>query len=61
MKRCRFLAMEAEIRAILTDAVAEPVEEGLVHALMHRFAELGGVDLDISPRREPARAANFSE
>ena len=54
-------SMEAEIRAILTDAVAEPEEQGLVRALMHRFAELGGVNLDLPPRHEPARAADFSE
>jgi antitoxin FitA len=51
-------SMEAEMRAILTEAVREPGdEEGLVSALMHRFAELGGVELEIPPRTVRPRAA----
>lgn len=46
-------SMEAEMRAILTDAVSEPDEgAGLFQALLDCFGKLGGVDLDI-----PARAA----
>jgi len=53
-------SMEAEIRVILTDAVAEPGEvPGLLQALTDRFAELGGVELDLPPRSTPARAAGF--
>ena len=53
--------MEAEIRAILTDAVSEPGEvPGLLDAILDRFGELGGVELDIPPRADPARAADFS-
>lgn len=53
-------SMEAEIRVILTNAVAEPGEApGLLQALTDRFAELGGVELDLPPRATPARAAEF--
>ena len=53
-------SMEAEVRAILTDAVTEPDEEsGLVFALLDRFGGLGGVDLDIPPRETQVRAADF--
>jgi plasmid stability protein len=45
-------SMEAEIRAILTDAVSEPGEDtGLFHALLDRFGELGGVELEIPAAR----------
>ncbi len=53
-------SMEAEARAILTDAVREPGEaEGLFPALLHRFSELGGVDLELPPRTATPRAAHF--
>jgi plasmid stability protein len=53
-------SMEAEIRAILTDAVSEPGEvPGLLDAILDRFGELGGVELDIPPRADRARAADF--
>lgn len=53
-------SMEAEVRAILTEAVAEPgPTEGLFSAIMDRLGALGGVDLDIPPRTTPPRAANF--
>ena len=53
-------SMEAEVRAILTDAVTEPDDErGLVGALLDRFGELGGVDLDIPARATEVRAADF--
>jgi plasmid stability protein len=53
-------SMEAEARAILADAVAEPGEgPGLFQALMDRFSELGGVELDLPRRATSARAAEF--
>ena len=53
-------SMEAEVRAILADAVAEPDEApGLFQALIDRFGELGGVELDLPPRATPARSAEF--
>ena len=52
--------MEAEVRAILTDAVAEPGESpDLFHTLMDRFGELGGVELELPPRATRPRAADF--
>jgi plasmid stability protein len=52
--------MEAEVRAILTDAVAEPREApSMFHALMGRFGELGGVELELPPRATRPRAAEF--
>lgn len=54
-------SMEAEARAILTEAVREPADSaGLFTALLDRFATLGGVDLDLPGRTEPARAADFT-
>lgn len=50
-------SMEAEMRAILTEAVSEPGEDtGLVPALMDWFGELGGVELDIPARASGPRA-----
>jgi plasmid stability protein len=50
-------SMEAEMRAILTAAVRDDSTQGLFSALVDRFAELGGVELDLPPRATPARAA----
>jgi antitoxin FitA len=49
-------SMEAEIRAILEDAVREPGQDGLAAALLSRFAEVGGVELDLPTRATPVRA-----
>lgn len=54
-------SMEAEVRAILADAVSEQDQsEGLFATLLTRFAEVGGVDLDIPARSVPARSADLS-
>jgi antitoxin FitA len=54
-------SMEAEVRAILTEAISEPADTaGLFTALLDRFGALGGVDLELPPRAEPARAADFT-
>ena len=54
-------SMEAEVRAILAEAVGEPEQSsGLFTALMDRFAALGGVDLDLPARDTPARSADLS-
>jgi plasmid stability protein len=54
--------MEAEIRAILTDAVSRPTESvGLAQTLLARFGDLGGVDLELPSRDEAPRAADFFE
>jgi antitoxin FitA len=53
-------SMEAEARAILTEAVCESSDPaGLFTALLDRFGALGGVELDVPVRTEPARAADF--
>lgn len=54
-------SMEAEARAILTDALSEPADSaGLFTALLDRFGALGGVDLGLPDRTELARAADFT-
>lgn len=53
-------SMEAEIRAILKDAVDDQTESaGLLQAIHERFSAVGGVDLELPPRATPARAADF--
>lgn len=55
-------SMEAEVRAILTEAVAETDERpDLFTTLVERFGELGGVDLDIPPRTDRPRAVELPE
>jgi antitoxin FitA len=54
-------SMEAEARAILTEAVQESADSaGLFTALLDRFGTLGGVDVDLPARAEPARGADFT-
>ena len=53
-------SMEAEIRAILTQAVNEPEPADLFTALLDRFGAVGGVDLPAPTRDEAARAADFA-
>lgn len=54
-------SMEAEIRSILVAAVSQPrPPEGLFIALQDRFGDIGGVDLELSRRTTPARAADLS-
>lgn len=57
-------SMEAEIRAILTAAVTEEAPQAdLFSALTARFAQLGGLDLnlDLPERATPPRAADLPE
>jgi plasmid stability protein len=52
-------SMEAELRAILEETLAEP--ENLGQSIHRRFAEVGGVELEL-PEREPLGAPpDFSE
>lgn len=55
-------SMEAEIRDILTSAVAddEPSND-LFGALADRFGRLGGVELDLPARSTSPRAASLPE
>jgi len=53
-------SMEAEIREILTEAVRPPGEPGsFVEALIAAFQAVGGIDLDIPPRRDAPRVPDF--
>lgn len=54
-------SMEAEVRAILIDAVASDDDErpNLAQAIRDRFGSIGGVELDIPPRRDMPRAAEL--
>lgn len=55
-------SMEAEVRAILAAAVAQPESQAdyawaeRIHA---RFAALGGVDLELEPRTDQPREVTF--
>jgi plasmid stability protein len=48
-------SMEAEVRAILTDAVESPVERTLVDVLLQMREALGGLELEIPPRTDLSR------
>ena len=50
---------EAEVRAILEEAVQPQKEVGLGTLLAELGARFGGVELDITRDPSPARAANF--
>ncbi|WP_433007305.1 FitA-like ribbon-helix-helix domain-containing protein [Kribbella sp. CA-294648] len=56
-------SMEAEVRAILVDAVDGDGEvderENLGMALHRRFAEIGGVDLELPARTGTIRSVDF--
>ncbi len=53
-------SMEAEVRAILEDALpSEPPSGGLGSRIHARFAAIGGVELDLPPRHELPRAADL--
>jgi plasmid stability protein len=53
-------SMEAEVRAILKDALpSEQPSSGLGSRIHARFAAVGGVDLDLPRRDEMPRAASL--
>ncbi len=55
-------SMEAEARAILAAALLDrSPERGLGSRIHARFAEVGGVELELPDRNEPARAAGLPE
>lgn len=55
-------SMEAEVRAILVAAVDEPDDgASILDAFVDRFAELGGVELDLPPRSTAPRAPDFTD
>ena len=52
--------MEAEARAILGAALAEPAtHDGLSSRIQQRFADLDDIDMVLPPRSEQPRAADF--
>jgi plasmid stability protein len=54
-------SMEAEIRAILVEAVSEPRStDNLFVTLLDRFADIGGAELDLPPRTTAPRAADLA-
>ncbi len=54
-------SMEAEIRAILVNAVSDSdPSKGLYAALVERFGAFGGVELVVPPRTARTRAADLS-
>ena len=53
-------SMEAEIRAILTEAVGGPRDTDLLTTVFERFQAIGGVELDLPARSTPPRAADLS-
>ena len=54
-------SMEAEVRAILTEAVTAQEGEGLnlAQTIGRRFSAIGGVELHIPPRSDLPRAADL--
>ena len=53
-------SMEEEVRTILRNVLAQPPAPGGLGSRIHaRFAAMGGVELDLPSRSQPARAANF--
>ena len=55
------LSMEAEVRAILTDAVRDGIDEqsNLADAIRVRFAAIGGVELENPARQDLPRAVDL--
>lgn len=53
-------SMEAEVRAILEDALPPQSSSGGLGSRIHaRFAAIGGAELDLPTRRELPRAADL--
>ncbi|WP_019631375.1 hypothetical protein [Actinomadura atramentaria] len=52
--------MEADVRAVLTEAVQEPEDaEDLATALLDRVGAVGGTELETPARSVPVRRADF--
>jgi plasmid stability protein len=55
-------SMESEVREILADAVGEAEDRSdLFQTLIERFAELGGVELELPPRTTMRPPPDFSQ
>lgn len=54
-------SMEAEVRAILAEAVREPDDvDDLFTTLIDRFSQIGGVEIELPPRETPPWAPDLS-
>lgn len=54
-------SMEAEARALLTTALVGRRTDGLGTYIREQFADIGGVDLAVPSRNEPARTVRFEK
>jgi antitoxin FitA len=55
-------SMEEEVRQILRNIFSPPtVQKGFGSRIHARFAAVGGVDLDLPPRKAVPRAAQFDD
>ncbi|ERS81823.1 MULTISPECIES: FitA-like ribbon-helix-helix domain-containing protein [Halomonas] len=54
-------SMEEEVRLILRRALATAPQQGLGSRIRQRFAEEGGVELEVPSRQQRPRAAEFEE
>ncbi|MCE0734027.1 plasmid stabilization protein [Halomonas sp. G15] len=54
-------SMEEEVRLILRRALATTPQQGLGSRIRQRFAEEGGVELEVPSRQQRPRAAEFEE
>ncbi|GEN26154.1 FitA-like ribbon-helix-helix domain-containing protein [Halomonas cupida] len=52
-------SMEEEVRRILRHALAQPQGRGLGSRIHERFAQLGGVELELPERKDDPRGAEF--
>lgn len=54
-------SMEEEVRSILRRALGKSAARGLGSRIHQRFAEAGGIDIELLARNEPPRAADLAE
>ncbi|MDR9438562.1 MAG: plasmid stabilization protein [Halomonas sp.] len=54
-------SMEEEVRLILRRALTAEPQQGLGSQIRQRFAEQGGVELEVPSRQQRPRAAEFEE
>ena len=52
-------SMEAEVRAILRDALTHQPADHLGSRVRQRFASIGGLELELPGREQPPRAADL--
>ncbi|OHV12793.1 FitA-like ribbon-helix-helix domain-containing protein [Kushneria phosphatilytica] len=52
-------SMEEEVRIILRSALNQPQAKGLGSRIRERFADAGGIELEVSPRSDKPRDPGF--